>query len=455
MLNVYLGNFHPDLEDALCTNISNIKSADPLAPIAIITPSDRIRSRIKLLLTKERGMNLMGVHLLTFHSLAIKLNEEKYGHITRLIGDDFFFTEFIRHMIKTGAAGSDIFRHFSETPDGCAALWATIQDLRDARAEPDNIIEGIREGIFSPEDTDRIAPLILFYKEFLLRKNHANIMDYSDLPEIAAEIVPSSEYLQGFKEIIYYGFYDLTQVQYDLFRAVAQHYTATLYFPFIDKMPAFSFAKRFFEGYIQGVISSPGKVVRLSEPILTKSGQETLFPFGHISEIISISGAEDEVLTVAKGILQMVDSEGYSLSDIGVVAREIDDYGALIKRIFDTHKIPFVSSAKEPINQYQITKAVHLLISIPEGGYRRSDIIDLVSSHYCNIRLFCPDGIDPRPDIWDTVTRSTGISKGIDEWHRLDQYIEEGFILHRDREDESNSHKMNGAHIKGLMSFVL
>ena len=454
MLNVYLGNFHPDLEETLCKNITTLKDTDPMAPMAIVVPSDRIRSRIKLMLAKERGINLMGVHFLTFHSLCVRLYQERYGLIKRLIGDDFFFIEFIRYLLKTGVTGADTFRHFSETPEGCATLWATIQDMTDAKVEPDNVIEAMREGVFSSEDIEKIAPLILFYKEFLLRKKAIDITDFSDLPEIAAELVPSSQYLHSFKEIIYYGFYDLTQVQYDLFRIIVQHYHATLYFPLIDKMPAFSFARRFFEGYIQGIVSSQEKMIRLSEPVITGSGNGTLFPFGHISSVISTSGAEDEIITVAKGILNLVDNEGYSFSDIGVVARETDDYGHLIKRIFDVHKIPFVSSANEPVNMYQITKAVNLLISIPEGNYRRSDIIDLVSSHYCNIRSFCPDSIEPRPDIWDIVTRSIGVSKGINEWNRLDKYITDGFIIHGEKKDEDEGEKVIGAQLEGLMSFV-
>lgn len=461
MLKVYLGKFHPDLEDALYKKISALKSDDPLSPVAIIVPSDRIRSRIKILLTGERGLNLMATHFLTFHSLTIRLHEERYGLLKNLIGDDFFFTEFLRHIIKLNPSGIDIFRPFSETPEGCATLWRTLQDLKDARVEPDNVIEAIREGVFSTEDTEKLIPLILLYKEFLLRKKDLGIIDYSDLPEIATELVPTSRYLQSFKEIIYYGFYDVTQVQYDLFRSIATYYPTALYFNLIEDMPAFSFARRFFEGYIQGIVHDHEKVISLSDPVLTRSarsGNTTLFPFGHLSTIISASGAEDEVLAVAKVILRLVDREGYSFTDIGVVAREIDDYGHLIKRIFETHKIPFISSAVEPISRYQVTKTVHLLISINEENYRRSDIIELVSSHYCKIKSFCPDGVDPRPDLWDIVTRSIGITKGINEWDKLDRYVRDGIVLpeneNADEEESGEGIVVQSVQIKGLRRFV-
>lgn len=456
MLNVCLGHFHPDLEDALCNNLTTLKAKDPLAPVAIIVPSDRVRLRIKSLFARERGMSLLHLHLLTFHDLTVRLYEERHGRLQRLIGDDFFFTEFIRQILNEGLSGMEMFRHFSETPDGCAALRATLEDLREAKVDADNLIEALREGVFSAEDTEKIAPLIGLYQSFLLRKKGLKIIDYSDLTDIAAELAPSSKYLQRFREIIYYGFYDLTQVQYDLFRAVAHHYPTTLYFPLVDGMPAFPFAKRFYEGYVQGIVSHLGGITKVSTPVVTGVGSDTLFPFGHLSKIISASGTDDEVLTVAKGILHLVDSEGYAFSSIGVVARGIDDYAPLIRRVFDAHKIPFVSSAREPINRYQVTKIVHLLISLNQEGYRRSDIIDILSSPFCKPRLFCPEGVEPRPDLWDLVTRSIGISKGLAEWAKLDRYVRDGFVLHHGRgEEEISQQKIPGAQIEGLRRFVL
>ena len=454
MLNVYLGNFHPDLEDALCNRISDLKKDDPLSAIAVIVPSDRIRLRIKTLFAVERGINLIGVHFLTFHSLSLKLYEERYGLIKNLIRDDFFFIEFIRHILKEGVGGADLIRQFSATPEGCTVLWRTLRDLMEARVDPDNIMEAVKEGIFSSEDREKITPLSLLYREFLSRKKIAGISDYYDLPETAERLVPSSAYLGKFKEIIYYGFYDLTQIQYDIFCAVVQHYSATLFFPYVEGMPAFTFAGRFYEAYVQRVVSGSKRVTTPPDAGISRHDSNILFPFGHLSNIISTSGAEDEVITAAKAILRLVEKDDYRFHDIGVVARDIDGYIHLIRRIFGAHQIPFVSGASEPVNRFQVAKAVHLLITMPEGNYRRSDIIDLASSPYCRIGMFCPEGIEPRTDIWDLVTRSIGISKGAGEWGRLDRYVNEGLTLRDNEEDEGGRCVVRGVELAGLRRFV-
>src|SRR3989337_939396 len=185
MLNAYLGNFHPDLEDALFQHVTEIKSKDKLAQIAIVSPSEHIQKRIKTLLTAEHGMCLMGVHFLTFHASSLKLYEEKYGLTSHMICDDFFFTEMIRHILGTGSTGTNLFTNFAGTPEGCMAIWRTIRELREARIEPGNVIDGIRDGLFEKDDSEKLLALMAIYREFLQKKTDEAIIDSPALPDIA------------------------------------------------------------------------------------------------------------------------------------------------------------------------------------------------------------------------------------------------------------------------------
>ena len=460
MLNVYLGNFHPDLEDALSQHIAEIKKKDQLSQIAIVTPSDHIRKRLKTLLTIERGMCLMGVHFLTFHTLSLKLYEEKYGlmsqKMSHMICDDFFFTEMIRHILGTDASETNLFRHFAETPEGCSAIWRTIRELREARVEPDNMIEAIRDGLFDGEDYEKIIALLVIYKEFLLRKRDKSIIDYSDLPDMASEVVPSSAYLRKFDGIIYYGFYDLTQVQYDLMRAIVQHYPVTIFFPHAEDVPALSSTRRFYDSFIQGLMNNYSKVIRCPDADSLYANSKTLFPVKSSLAIINTSGMEDEVAVAAKTILRLVEEDGYSFSEIGVAARDINEYVHIIKRIFDAHKIPFMSTGTEPAGRYPLVKTVQILISLHENDYRRADIIDIASSHCCQkkIKSFCPENAEPRPDKWDVVTRLTGISKGQKEWDRLDKYLKDGLVLRKTEKEDEPEAMVSGEEISGLKNLV-
>ncbi len=453
MLNVYLGNFHPDLEEALVQHVIEIRKKDELAEIAVVAPSEHIRTRIKTLLAAEHRMCLIGVHFLTFHALSLKLYEEKYALTSHMICDDFFFTEVIRHILVTDAAENNLFSSFAGSPEGCRAIWRTIRELREARVDPDNVIEGIRDGLFDQEDCEKILALLVIYKEFLQIKRDRDIIDYSDLPDIASEAVPSSAYLKKISKVIYYGFYDLTQVQYDLLRAVVKQCPVTMFFPYTEGVKAAMFAGRFYDSFIQGLITDDSRVIRLAG----REDSSVLFPVKAWTAVISASGTEDEISVVAKTILRLVEVDGYSFSGIGVAARDLNDYIHIIKRVFTAHNIPFVSTGSESADRYPVIKAVQILMSMHENDYRRSDIIDLISSHCCQNRLkeFYPAGTELRPDSLDLFTRMAGISKGMKEWERLDKYIREGFVINASHEDDNERvNIVSNAEISGLKAFV-
>ncbi|MCC6544274.1 MAG: exodeoxyribonuclease V subunit gamma [Nitrospirae bacterium] len=456
MLNIYLGNIHPDLEDALFRHLSDIKSQDKLSQIAIVAPSGQVRKRLRTLLVSEHEMYLMGVDYLTFHSLSLKLYEEKYGLTSHMICDDFFFTEMIRHILETGNSEPNLFSNFAGTPEGCMAIWRTIRELREARVEPGIVEDGIRDGLFEDDDSEKLVSLMTIYKEFLRIKTASDIIDYSDLPVMASDVAPSSKYLNKFKEIIYYGFYDLTQVQIDLLKSIVRQYPVTMFFPYAEGAPAASFSTRFYDTFIQGLITDKSNVIRLPGPSV-HADSKVLFPVKSSTAVIGASGRDDEVSVVAKTILRLVEADGIPFAGIGVVARDINDYIHIIKRVFHAHNIPFVSTGSESADRYPVVKAVRILISIHENGYRRSDIIDLVSAHCCKERLkaFCPEGTELRPDNLDLFTRLSGISKGEKEWERLDKYIEEGFIIRSPGDDDGEGiNLVSSNEVAGLKAVI-
>ena len=75
---------------------------------------------------------------------------------------------------------------------------------------------------------------------------------------------PPLRFLQPVKEVFYYGFYDLTQVQLSLFEAISRAKDTTLFFPLEDD-PACGFARRFFDRYIQPLVMSNTATIRLEQ----------------------------------------------------------------------------------------------------------------------------------------------------------------------------------------------
>lgn len=445
--------FHPHLDDALVEEILKYKQPDPLVPLLIVVPSDVLRRRLKVLLAVERRLDLLNLHLLSFRQLSLRLREETQGGKETEIFDDAFLEEVLRHLIRTGNPGAAAFAGIEEKAGGCAALWQTLRDLKDGVVEPARALEALTEGHFGRADKEKISSLFNLLETFLSSCKSWQVRDYSDLDILAMERVPSSDFLKQFKRILYYGFYDLTQVQVDLLHAVSRNYPTTLFFPLVAKHPAWAYAQRFYERHIQGLADEGEGRDRSREPQMP--AHAALFPdlalFGEWADdavrtwpknfsctIFSCSGARDEALTAAKETLRLVSEEGMAFHEIGIVGRSLEPYIPWIKEVFSEHRIPITTSAQEPLVQFPLAKAVLQLIRLPASGYLRSSFVDLVSAPFFNIDPFCRDGSPPRPDQWDILTRHLGITKGQEEWRRLERYLDKEFILSESGEENEN-----------------
>src|SRR5437867_2556168 len=132
-------------------------------------------------------------------------------------------------------------------------LWATVEDLKEARVDPSAVLQALEEGRLRTDDPARLAALERLYAAVLEVDRALGLADPDDLAALAMERVADSAFLKRMARICYYGFYDLTQGQLDFFKAVAGAYPATLYFPVRPASSAYRFAQRFFETYIQGL----------------------------------------------------------------------------------------------------------------------------------------------------------------------------------------------------------
>ena len=453
-MQTILGPFHPHLEDALVEEILKHKKADLLCPLLILVPSDSLRRRLKILLASERRLDLLNLHILTFHQLSLRLFEELRGSTSPALRDDLFLEEVLRQIVRTGRQGTSTFSGIEERVGGCAALWQTLRDLKDGMVEPARVLEALNEGFFDRENNKKISDLFGLFRSFLSCCEAWGIRDYSDLDILVMEKASSSDFLKQFTRIFYYGFYDLTQVQVDLFQSIARRYPTTLLFPFAltsPKHPAWGFAQRFYERYVQGLAGDSSQIRNLAAdsgpgqgsvhprilPIFVDepNGLNRPVPADFQCTIINCSGAHDEVVTTAKEILRLVSDEGIAFYQIGVVARNLEAYIPWIKQTFPEHRIPITTSARESLVQFPLVKAVLLFINLASKDYLRSHFVDLISSPFFDTRSFCPEETAPRPDLWDLLTRRLGITKGPEEWLRLERYLN-GEMIVAESEDE-------------------
>ncbi|MDE0035218.1 MAG: exodeoxyribonuclease V subunit gamma [Deltaproteobacteria bacterium] len=428
-MKIVLGPYHPQLEDALAEEIRARREHDPLAPLLLVVPSETLRRRVKILLAKERGLHLLNFHVLTFFQLSLNLFHEMHGPAGPVLRDETFMEEALRRVVP--ARGR--FARIMENDGACSSLWQSLRDLKDAMVDPETALEALREGLFGNRNRNMLGDLLELYGEVRRRFPQWRAQDHQDLDATVARHAPVSAYLGQFERICYYGFYDLTQSQLELFRGIAGSYPVTLFFPLARDHPDWSFAQDFYDRYLRGRAGTdevvdlftgadPGSVsvARAPNPPADRSP---------CHEIVSCAGPRDEVLTVAKTVLRLVEEEGIDFQHVGVVSRVLDSYLPWIREIFPEHGIPFHTPAGEPLGRFNRTRAVLTLLDLPVRDYPRAAVIDLLASHDFNFTGVLGRSVEPRPELWDVATRALRITRGMAEWRRLEGYLDRGLRL--------------------------
>lgn len=439
-VNIVLGPFHPHLEEALVRELVARKADDPWAPVLVVVPSDGIRRRLAWHLAAERRLTLVNVSILTFHQLSRRLVAEAGGEHAPDLVDDRAFEELLRVVIERGEPRG-VFAGVAATPGGCSALWQTLRDLKDAKMPPEALADAVGESLFAPEDRPRLSALAAVYREVFAAARLMGWIDYTDLDALAADAAATSAYLTAQRVVAYYGFYDLTQAQYDVFRAVAARVDVTLYFPLVPDHPAWVFAGRFFERYALGLAGRAPRVPASSPP--SRLFADDASPVsgdrpadsGPAACMLRCSGPGDEAATCAKEILRLVEEEGFAFHEIGVVARSLEPYAAIIAREFARHGIPSVTSARRPLARFPAAQAVLRLLRVADGEPGRQDVIDLLWAASFRVEPFLAGGTaqrestiyrHARPALWDALAREAGVERGFEAWERVRRMIGPG-----------------------------
>ena len=417
MLQVFTGPFHPDLEDAFIGRLAELAALQ--APVAVVAPSRRLAERLERLAAVEKGLPLLGVHFHTFHSLAMDVTEGSWGG-ARLVGDPVFHDRLVDSLLGREPGLGRLFGGEARPRALAAALRASLRDLGDAGVSAEDVQEFFGEELVArPEERVRLQALLRLLRAYEERLEELLLLSPSGLIRLAAGRAESCAALGGFREVLYYGFYDLTGLQLEFFEAVAARCETRLYFPFRRGHPAFRFAEPFFEQKLLGHGAREVPRPPQGRPALDRA-LDALFrpeakpePAGAGTlAVVSASGARDEAWAAAKEILRLVEREGRVYEDIGVAARSLEPYRGVIAEVFRENAIPFDMGAGEPLLRHPLAKCAWNLLCLRQKDFPAAAVLDIISSPYFR----GPGGADAPVASWRRLIGRLGIHAGWLQW---------------------------------------
>lgn len=401
-MELVTGPFHPDLENAFVETLRAHKKKDPLAPLAVVAPSQRLAGRLKELALDAFPKGVVGLHFYNLYSFAKDLLDRSNISCT-LMDDPLVAQKLVREILETHFSDTPYLSRGVRSPGTSRALLGVIHDLKDACVDPDValkfFVEELRRELEDPGpslttlaefESPRLAEVFALYKHFQVELDKRNRTDRHDVARIVAE----TDFPVPFSHVIYYGFYELVQAQLDLLRAVVEKAPTTVLYPYVDA-PPYRFARRFHDDILKPLARNTRIVGNLpAEPVL---------------HAYTASGVHDEVWIAAKEILQWRDQ---GIRRIGLVARTLDPYLDSIGTIFSAHSIPFRSSAERTLLHEPYLRAARQLVRLSDRDWSREDVIEFLSSP-CVRKA-------PGADVatWDLVTRAEGVGHGENEWRK-------------------------------------
>ena len=446
-MQTILGPFHPDLENAFVDEILRHKKADLLCPLLVLTPSDLLRRRLKILLSRERRLSLLNVQLLTFYQLSLRLHAESNGAPLEL-RSDLFLEEALRQIIRTRQPGAEPFAGIEDRAGGCAALWQTLRDLRDGLVDPAVALEALGEGHFSQRASERTSQLLVLLQTFQQFCRQQKITDPSDSDPLRHRTSSGVELLETIWPDFLLRFLrsDADSDRFFLRRRapLSDHavFSASARPSRVMKRgasPSVSMSAMFRDTTPSPRPEPETQIALPADARLFDDNKERKysdFPKHWHCRIVDTFGIHDEVATAAKEILRLVDDGEMQFHEIAVVARSLEAYGPIVKDIFHKHRIPLAGTLEESLVQFPLSKAVILLLNLPAKNFLRGQVIDLLSSPYFQFNNIAGDRSSPRPDLWDLATRELAICKGAAEWRRLRRYNHHDLTLRQISADD-------------------
>ncbi len=441
MLRIVTGPFQPALDRALVEDIRSCKTDDPFAPLAVIVPSASLVEHLKQLLTRHEPRTFLNIHFLTFHQLALRLRDdlasvfEASPELTLQLVDDFFFEQLVRQVVRRKLPGLEPLTRLPASPGTWKGLWATVRDLKDSVVAPTTALKALTEGVFEEDDRTWLRSMFTLHAAIMEASRSLGAGSPDDLAASLGRDLSGSSFLNGLQRLFYYGFYDLSQVQLSFFESVIRVAPTTLYFPMQDR-PAFFFARKFFERHL----------LPLADTHEDRSGEGDRIATTELVElsVTNVIGVEEELATVCREILTLVEVNGYRFDEIGVVARTLEPYQARLQSVFDHHLVPFTSTAGRPLSREPLVKTLLRLASLPLHDFDRAAMLDVVTSPFYHAQGAGSARENLRPDIWRSLVYTLGITQGEAEWRRLAEPASSSILRDAEAQSDEDDQPMVG-----------
>ncbi|MBO4707101.1 MAG: exodeoxyribonuclease V subunit gamma [Elusimicrobiaceae bacterium] len=377
---------------------------NPLERVLVVIPSKHLEARLKTELCQKLSC-LAGVSFMPLGALASEINSAAANPPLPLAEDTPLIDFKIKNLLNKNG--------FRANRSLAICFKNSFRDLINAEVTPEALsLVQEDEDLILDEQKTYLKQFIPLYKEFLEIQKEPGKNTYKDYFISARQNAASNTFLNSFKSIIFYGFYDLTSLHFELVKAVINSYTdiTQVYLPYEETL-AYTFVEPVYNTLFLPLCKQHTKLE--SENNLIKTAAENIFTpnqrstHGADIEIIKVSG-EGEVQAAAKEILKL-HKDGLAYKDIAVTFRGEGGFNAKILDVFRQNQIPVNYNFSFPLIQKPFAAFVYNLFNLDSGNFAREEVLSVVNSPFFAFRQ----------DAWADLIQQSGVECSITQFEEM------------------------------------
>lgn len=377
---------------------------NPLERVLVIIPSKHLEARLKEELCQDLPC-LAGVSFMPLGALAGEINRAAQNPPLPLAEDSPLIDFKIKNLLNKNG--------FKANRNLAICFKNSFRDLINAEVTPEALaLIKEDEDLILDEQKNYLNKFIPLYKNFLEIQKEPGKSTYKDFFVYARENAANNTFLNTFKSIIFYGFYDLTSLHFELIKAVINSYAdiSQVYLPYENQL-AYTFVEPVFNTLFLPLCKQHTKLE--SEHNLIKTAAENIFTpnqrpaRGANIEIIKVSG-EGEVQAAAKEILKL-HKEGLAYKDIALTFRGEGSFNAKILEVFNQNKIPLNYNFTFPLLQKPFAAFTHNLFNLESTNFAREEVLSVINSPFFALRQ----------NDWADMVQQSGVECSITQFEEM------------------------------------
>ncbi len=399
------------LERELISRITDAKKPDPLAPVLVLVPTARLADHVQRRLGRERAAWL-NVDVMHFHAAALWILEAAGKGVPEILPERTR-SAVIQGVLASGGLDENRWKIFIERRPGARrALAATLEELREARIGPEELLSAAGDGR-GERDLAEIYGRYVGALHMLRREK--GLVDRAGL--MAEAVKQARPFGERYEAILLHGAYELVGVHLDLLRTLDDGSRVTVLLP--DGL----YGRRFADNHLV----DDDEIARL------EGGTQSRCLFGDRLEslydelasppplekgIVSFrdfQGGSSEVEWVVRSALEAA-SQGLPATEIGIVARSLEPYAPMLESSLEEAGIPWTTSIEMPLRREPVIHDLLILLRAICDGFPRAATAELLSSRRLRWDVLMPGSPPPAGELAEAWSREAGILGGLEEW---------------------------------------